>query len=129
MPAFVMSWILGLAANAIALVLSSLIFGGFNLHFSGFIWALLIFAVLSAFIPWLLAKVIGRYAPGLMALTGLVSVFLSLLVTTLVSSGLSIDGLSTWVLATLFIWVVTLVIWVIPGPWRNLRKEQNAKGK
>ena len=129
MPAFLLSWLLGLGANAIALVLSSLIFGGFNLHFSGFIWALLIFAVLSAFLPWLLAKVVGRYAPGLMALTGLVSTFLALLVTTLLTSGLSIDGVSTWVLATLFIWVVTLVIWVIPGPWRNLRKEQATRRK
>ncbi|MFM1917216.1 MAG: hypothetical protein RJB01_731 [Actinomycetota bacterium] len=129
MPAFLLSWLLGLGANAIALVLSSLIFGGFNLHFSGFIWALLIFAVLSAFLPWLLAKVVGRYAPGLMALTGLVSTFLALLVTTLLSSGLSIDGVSTWVMATLFIWVISLVIWVIPGPWRNQRKARELKGR
>jgi hypothetical protein len=29
----------------------------------------------------------------------------------------------TWVWATLLIWVISMFIWLIPGPWRGFRKE------
>lgn len=122
MPRFLISWLLGLGANAIALILAALIFPGFTLTFEGFIIALLVFAVLSALLPWLVLKFLMRHAGSLIALSGLVGTFLALLVTSLLTSGLDIDGTWTWIGATLLIWIISMFIWVIPGPWRTFKK-------
>lgn len=125
MPRFLMSWILGLGANAIALILAALIFDGFKLNASGFVVALVVFALLTALLPWLILKFLVRQAGSLIALSGLIATFLALLITSLFFSGLDIDGVSTWVFATLFIWVVSMFIWVIPGPWRTFKKQRS----
>lgn len=126
MPRFLISWLLGLGANAIALILAALIFPGFTLTFEGFIIALLVFAVLSALLPWLVLKFLMRHAGSLIALSGLVGTFLALLVTSLLTSGLDIDGTWTWIGATLLIWIISMFIWVIPGPWRTFKKRDRA---
>lgn len=122
-----MSWILGLGANAIALLLAALIFDGFKLNASGFIVALVVFALLTALLPWLILKFLVRHAGSLIALSGLIATFLALLITTLFFSGLQINGATTWVLSTLFIWIVSMFIWVIPGPWRTFKKQASTK--
>jgi uncharacterized membrane protein YvlD (DUF360 family) len=122
MPRFLISWLLGLGANAIALILAALIFPGFTLSVDGFIVALIVFALLSALLPWLVLKFLARHAGSLIALSGLVGTFIALLVTSTISSGLDIDGLWTWIGATLLIWVISMFIWVIPGPWRTFKK-------
>jgi uncharacterized membrane protein YvlD (DUF360 family) len=122
MPRFLISWLLGLGANAIALILAALIFPGFTLSLDGFIIALIVFALLSALLPWLVLKFLARHAGSLIALSGLVGTFIALLVTSTISSGLDIDGVWTWVGATLLIWIISMFIWVIPGPWRTFKQ-------
>lgn len=122
MPRFLISWLLGLGANAIALILAALIFPGFTLSLDGFIIALIVFALLSALLPWLVLKFLARHAGSLIALSGLVGTFIALFVTSVISSGLDIDGIWTWIGATLLIWIISMFIWVIPGPWRTFKK-------
>jgi uncharacterized membrane protein YvlD (DUF360 family) len=122
MPRFLISWLLGLGANAIALILAALLFPGFTLSVDGFIIALIVFALLSALLPWLVLKFLARHAGSLIALSGLVGTFIALLVTSTISSGLDIDGVWTWIGATLLIWIISMFIWVIPGPWRTFKK-------
>lgn len=117
-----MAWLLGLGANAIALILASLVFDGFNLSVNGFVVALIVFAILNAILPFFILKALLRHAGSIVALSGLFSTFLSLLVTSLLTDGLTIDGATTWIGATLLIWVVSMFIWVIPGPWRAHKK-------
>ena len=64
-----------------------------------------------------------------MPLTGLVATYLALLLCDLLTRGLSIDGFWTWFWATVIIWLVSMIIWVIPGPWRRLRLEREAEKK
>ncbi len=45
--------------------------------------------------------------------TSLVTTFLALVVTDLVSDGLDIEGASTWLLATVIVWAGTLLAGVI----------------
>jgi uncharacterized membrane protein YvlD (DUF360 family) len=125
MPRFLMSWILGLGANAIALILAAIIFSGFELNVSGFIVALVVFALLTALLPWLILKFLMRHAGSLIALSGLIATSFALLITSLISGGLNIDGVTTWLLSTLFIWIVSMFIWVIPGPWRTFKKQRS----
>lgn len=123
-----MSWILGLVGAAIALILCNFIFGE-NFKFSGiggFLLALLAFAFLSAIIPGIIMKLLNKHADSMTALTGLISAFLALFLTS-ITPWLNVSGLSTWLWATLLVWVLGMVIWVIPGPWRNSRKERVAR--
>ena len=56
-----------------------------------------------------------QYAPAMLGGIGLVSTFVALLIASLVPGGLTITGISTWVLATLVVWIVTaLGGWLLP---------------
>ena len=127
MPKFLLAWLLGLGANAVALVLCDIVFPGFSLSYPmGFIWAVVIFAVLSLIFTWISIKFLLRHAGSLIALSGLLATFLALFTTAVITAGLNIDGLSTWLLSTLLIWVISMFIWVIPGPWKTFRKNDPA---
>ena len=123
---FVIGWLLGLAGNAIGLVLAALILPedqfAIELFSLSFFWAVLIFAILSALFTWIVLKFLIRNAGSIVALTGLISTFLALLITSLISDGLTIGGWG-WIWGTLIVWVCGMFIWLIPGPWRAHRKE------
>lgn len=60
-------------------------------------------------------KLARRYAEPLLGGVGLISTFIALLVATLLSGGLRIHGVSTWIAATLIVWLVTaLATLVVP---------------
>ena len=125
MPRFLIGWLLGLGGAAIGLLLSAVIFGD-SFTFdgaTGFVIALVIFAILSAILPYFILKALVRRAGSIVALTGLFSTFIALFVTTL-TPYLDIDGASTWLFSTLLIWVLGMFIWLIPGPWRNFKKDE-----
>lgn len=127
-PRFFVGWLLGVAANAIALVLCCLYLPGFTVSFPiGNIMPVVFFGIFSAFFSWLVFRLLRDKGSSVVALTGLLSTFLSLLLTSLLTSDIEIDGISTWVLATLIIWLISVLIWFIPGPWRAQRSETDAK--
>jgi hypothetical protein len=123
-----LGWLLGLGGNAIGLIVASLLLGNdFNIGiwdglWDGFIVSLVVFAVLSAIFTWLVFRTIVRHAGSLLPLTGLVSTFLALLLTDLLTEGLSVAGWG-WLWGTLIVWVLGMFIWVIPGPWRKYKKD------
>ena len=125
MPRFLIGWFLGLVGTAIGLILASLILGtDFELNgVVGFFVSLIVFAILSAFFTWLVLKFLLRNAGSIVAMTGLISTFLALLVTSVFTSGLNINGWG-WVWGTLIVWVLGMFIWLIPGPWRRHARER-----
>jgi hypothetical protein len=126
MPRFFLGWLLGLAGNAVGLILASLILPddqfSIVLFSLSFFWAVLIFAVLSAIFTWFVFKFLMRNAGSVVALTGLVSTFLALLLTSIISDGLDISGWG-WLWGTLIVWICGMFIWLLPGPWRNFKKD------
>lgn len=124
MPRFLMGWLLGLGGNAIGLLLAALILGDqFQLSFPlGFVVSLILFAILSAFFTWIVLKFLVRNAGSIVALTGLIATFLALLVTSIFTDGLDINGWG-WLWGTLIVWICGMFIWLIPGPWREFKKE------
>ena len=126
MPRFLIGWFLGLAGNAVGLILAALILPddmfSIELFSLSFFWAVLIFAIVSALFTWLVFKFLIRNAGSIVALTGLISTFLALLITSLISDGLDISGWG-WVWGTLIVWICGMFIWLLPGPWRAHRKE------
>lgn len=124
MPRFLLGWLLGLGGAAVGLVLATLILPNDQFDFtsiSGFLWSIVLYAILSVIFTWFVAKALIRHAGSIIALTGLISAFLALLVTNLVVSGISISGWG-WFWATLIVWLCGMLIWLIPGPWRNFDK-------
>jgi hypothetical protein len=128
MPRFFLGWLLGLGGNAVGLLLAALILGD-QFHFTsatGFFVSLVIFAILSGLFTWIVLKFLIRNAGSIVALTGLVATFLALLTTDLLPWGsLDISG-SGWIWGTLIVWVCGMFIWLIPGPWRNFKKDRRA---
>jgi hypothetical protein len=126
MPRFLIGWLLGLAGNAIGLILASIILPDdqftIELFSLSFFWAVLIFAILSALFTWIVLKFLLRNAGSIVALTGLISTFLALFLTSVISDGLDITGWG-WVWGTLIVWICGMFIWLIPGPWRTHQKE------
>ena len=71
---------------------------------------MLIFTVADILFSPLINQVASTRAPVLLGSTSLISTLIALILTTLISDGLSISGLSTWILATIIIWIVALVL-------------------
>jgi uncharacterized membrane protein YvlD (DUF360 family) len=96
-------------AAAIGLLVASLVVSGMSINVTSFIFVVLIFAVIQALLAPLFTNMSERNAPALTGGVGLITTFLALLVTDLISDGLSIDGVSSWALATLIVWITTMI--------------------
>lgn len=100
------STVLELAANAIGLLIAAWILSpNFTIDAVSFIIVVAIFTAVRFVLAPLVMKLSLQYARPLTGGISLVTIFISLIVTTLLTSGLTITGVSTWILATLIIWV------------------------
>lgn len=100
---------LSVLANAVGLIIASILLDGFSIDGTAFIIAVLVFTVSSALLGPFIAKQAMRNMPYLMGGIALVTTLVSLVVTDFVSSGISIDGLTTWALATFVVWLFTVL--------------------
>jgi hypothetical protein len=105
----VASIVVGLVANAIALVAGSLLLEDFALGTSGFLIAVAIFTGVGVLAEPLVRQVAVKQVPALLGSTALISVLVGLVVTSLLSDSLSIRGAGTWVVAVVVVWGVALV--------------------
>ena len=104
---------LTIAGNVIGLFVASLLLDGVHLEVGGFLIALIIFTVAEVLIEPLIEKLFTQHAEKLRMLATLVTTFLALLVTDLISDGLDIEGAGTWILATVIVWLGTLLAGVV----------------
>jgi len=109
MKRFLAQTALLLLANAIALLVAAMFLPGFAINARGFVVAVCIFTASTVILEPLISKFARQSAPYLLGGIALVTTFVGLLVTTLLTSGLSITSIGTWVFATLIIWIATVV--------------------
>jgi low temperature requirement protein LtrA len=102
-----------LLANAIGLIVATAVLGGMAITSASFVIAVLIFTVVEVIADPLVTKIAITSVPALRGGVALVTTFLGLLVTTWLSSGLRIEGATTWVMATLIVWLAALLADVI----------------
>lgn len=100
---------LHLLANTVGLLLAALLLEGFQLQPVGFVVSLLFFTAVEVLLGPFVLKTAITHAPALRGGIALVTTFVGLLLTTLFTSGLRIEGLTTWVLAPMVVWVCVLV--------------------
>ena len=105
--------VLALAGNAIGLLVASLVLDKMTISGVAFVIAVVIFTVLTAVIEPILDRIAERNAPALQGGSALLTTLLALVVTALLSDGLAISGTATWILATVIVWLVTVVAGVI----------------
>ncbi len=104
---------LSLAGNAIGLLLAAIILDKMSVDGPAFVIAVVIFTVLTAVLDPFVSKHTEERSALLRSASALITTFLALLITVVVSDGLSIDGTLTWVLATVLVWLLTMIAGVL----------------
>ncbi|GAA4624620.1 hypothetical protein GCM10023113_14370 [Cellulomonas oligotrophica] len=116
-----------LASAALGLLAASALLDGFEVHPSGFVVAVLVFALAQSVLAPFIAKMANRYAPAFLGGIGLLSAFVALLLASTLTDGLTIEGVSTWVLASLVVWLVTALATFFL-PFLVLREKRRGDG-
>ena len=118
--------LLALIANAIALVLAAALLDDMTLNAEGFLIAVGIFTLLSAIVQPMLRQAALNRSPVLLGSSALVTSLLALIGTAILSDGLQITGLSTWVLAAIAMWAAGLLAtFLLPFViFKRLREER-----
>jgi|SRR6478609_1811733 len=98
-----------LAANALGLLVADWVLEDVTITGSAFLVAVLIFTVVYAIAQPFLTQLALGAAAALRGATALVATLIGLIVTSLVSDGLSISGGLAWLEATVIVWVVSLL--------------------
>lgn len=101
--------VLRLLANACGLLIAAALLSGFSITGVAFIWAVLIFTIAEAVLDPLIVKIALTNVPAIRGGVALVTTFVGLVITNLFSSGLQISGISTWILATLIVWLAAVI--------------------
>lgn len=101
--------LVALAANAVGLIVASLVLGGFEINVASFIVAVVIFTVVFAVLTPFLAVQLRRLGNGAIGATALIATLVSLIVTDLLSDGFTISGVGTWIAAAIIVWLAALV--------------------
>ncbi len=109
MVAMVFRFILSLIANAIGLLMASIFVEGFSINGLSFVVAVLIFSITTVVIGPLIVKIAFTSASFLMGGTALITTFFGLFITNLLTDGIVVEGLVTWVLATLVVWIFAMI--------------------
>lgn len=98
-----------LIAAAIGLLVAVSVVDGMSVSATSFIVVVVLFAVIQSVLAPFFARIAHRNAPALLGGVGLITTFVSLLITSWVSDGLTISGTSAWIEATLIVWIVTML--------------------
>ena len=113
--------LLSLAASAIGLLLCALLLDDFDVSTVTFPFAVVIFGVVNLIVEPIVTFALVRWLRGAIGLIALVVNAFTLWVTDVLTTGIDVHGLDTYVLATILIWVVNVAVQLIPGPWRRRR--------
>lgn len=104
---FLLHILVSLITAAAGLLIAAWLIDGVNLTPSGFITAVVIFAIAQGVLgPWVF-NLARRFASAILGGIGLVTTLIALLIASAFPGGLTIDGFTSWALATLVVWFVT----------------------
>jgi len=104
---------LHLAANAVGLLVATLALDDMTIDATSFVFAVLVFTVVEVLAGPLLLKIAIKNGQALMGSVALITTFVGLVITGIVSDGLVITGAWTWVLATIIVWLAGLLAGLI----------------
>ena len=118
---FLVRTLIALVANAIGLIMAAVVLDDVRLNVASFVVAVVIFTAVFVLLQPFLAVQLRRMGPGMLGAVSLIATLVSLIVTDLLTDGLSISGVLTWILAALIVWLVALVATLLL-PFLGLKK-------
>lgn len=101
--------VVGLAANAVALLVAAIALDRFTISELTFPIVVVIFTAVGLLARPVIEAVIEKHAQIVASFVGFVAAFVTLLITDLVSDGLDVEGLGTWIIASLIVWLGRIV--------------------
>ena len=117
-----------LLANALGLLVAAWVLTDMTIDSVAFVIAVLIFTVVEVILDPLFTKMAMKNVPALRGGTALVTTLVGLIITVLLSDGLSITGLDTWIFATLIVWLAALLAGLILPVILVKKKVNNSAG-
>jgi putative membrane protein len=113
--------LIALVANAVGLIVAAAVLDGMHMNVSSFFLAVIIFTIVFALMQPFLEAQFRRSRSAALGGVALIATFVALLVTDLLSDGFSINGVGTWIAATVIVWVAALLAAFIL-PFLGLKK-------
>ncbi|MFO7572507.1 MAG: phage holin family protein [Gaiellaceae bacterium] len=101
--------VIALLANAVGLIVAAGLLDGMTLNASGFIVAVVIFTLAFALLQPFLVSQLRRANSSVIGGVALIATLVSLILTTLITDGLSISGIGTWIAATVIVWLAAVL--------------------
>jgi uncharacterized membrane protein YvlD (DUF360 family) len=98
-----------LGSWAIGLLVAAWVVPGVSLSLSAFVVAVVVFSVAQAMLLLLIVKLPHAYSSLLLGGFGLVLTIVALSIASLVTHGLTIRGLASWLATAVVVWLVTTV--------------------
>jgi Mycobacterial 4 TMS phage holin, superfamily IV len=98
-----------LGSWAIGLLVAAWVVPGVSLSLSGFVVAVVVFSVAQVILSLLILKLPHGYASLLLGGTGLALTIVALSLASLLTHGLTIRGIVSWLATTVLVWLVTTV--------------------
>lgn len=103
------------ASALIGLFVADMILADLSVAGESYIMVAIIFALIQALISPLMFKTVHRNASAFTGGVGLISTLVALIATTILTSGLTITGLTTWILAALIVWLAgAIAAFILP---------------
>jgi Mycobacterial 4 TMS phage holin, superfamily IV len=99
---------------AIGLLVAAWVVPRISMSVSGFIVAVAVFSLAQAILSLLILKLPHAYASLVFGATGLALTVVALSLAEGLTDGLDIDGVASWVAATVVVWLVTTIGAVVP---------------
>ena len=113
--------LIAFASNAVGLIVAAAVLDGMALSATGFLVALAVFTIVFALLQPFLISVLRRSPAALLGGVALIATLASLIITTLLTDGLSIHGIGSWIAATLIVWLASVLAAFIL-PYLGLKK-------
>jgi putative membrane protein len=113
--------LIAFASNTVGLSVAAAALDGMTLNATGFVVAVVIYTLVFALLQPFLISVLRRSPAPVLGGVALIATLASLIVTTLLTDGLSISGVGTWIAATVITWLASVVAAFVL-PYLGLKK-------
>ncbi len=111
---------LALLGNAVGLLVANWVLDDMSMSAGAFFIAVGIFTLAMIILQPLVVKMSFRYAQALGGSSALIATFVALIITTLITDDMDINGAVTWLAATVIVWAVSMLGGLFL-PWLLLR--------
>lgn len=111
----IITFVIQLASNALGLIVAASVLDKMEMSAAAFLVAVLVFTLVYMLAQPFFSQLAMSKASALRGGVALIATLIALIVTELVTDGLEIDGTTTWLEATVIVWIVSLIgVMILP---------------